>query len=154
MSRDNLNSNDAPDRLPEAVLARLEAAERPNVRPDADVDAAVLAAARAYFAGRAGSSSVRRGASSRVRRGARRRPARWAAYAAAASVVLAALLLVRPLGLFTTYDPDDIDRSGRVDILDAFALARMRAEGEPVAETRIDALAARVVALEPRSGAR
>jgi len=146
MSRENLDSNDAPDRLPAAVLARLEAAERPAVCPDPEVDAAVLAEARAYFARRAGAT--------RVRREFRGKPVRWAAYAAAATVVLAALLVVRPVDFFTTYDPDDVDRSGRVDILDAFALARMRAAGEPIAETRIDEVATRVVALEPRGRAR
>src|SRR5690606_14013150 len=145
MSGDDLDPNDTPDRLPAAVRARLEAAERPDVRPDPDVDAAVLAAARAYFAG----GSTR----SRIRRELRYRPARWAAYAAAAAFVLAALLVVRPVDFFTTYDPDDIDRSGRVDILDAFALARMRAAGAPITETRIDEVAARIVALEPRGGA-
>jgi len=82
------------------------------------------------------------------------RSTRWAAGAAAAAMLLAALLVVRPLGLLTSYDPDDIDRSGRVDILDAFALARMRADGAPISEMQIDEIAARVVALEPRGAAR
>ncbi len=42
--------------------------------------------------------------------------------------------------------PNDIDGSGAVDILDAFALARM--ERTAAAQARIDALAASIVALD------
>lgn len=167
MNGQGSNSNDLPDRLPAAVLARLAAAERPAVPADEDADAAVLAAARAHFAAAAGKADGRDARSRRRGRAwmrspitapaARARPARrkrWAAGIAAAAVVLAAFFAVRPLDRFPGYDPDDIDRSGRVDILDAFALARMRADGAPIGDARIDEIAARAVALEPRGAAR
>ncbi len=45
--------------------------------------------------------------------------------------------------------PDDIDGSGAVDILDAFALARMgRGDRTAAVQARIDALAASIVALD------
>ena len=49
--------------------------------------------------------------------------------------------------------PNDIDGSGAVDILDAFALARMeRGARNAVAQAKIDALAAGVVALDGSAG--
>ena len=49
--------------------------------------------------------------------------------------------------------PNDIDGSGAVDILDAFALARMERGGVSAAvQVKIDALAARVVALDDSGG--
>lgn len=49
--------------------------------------------------------------------------------------------------------PNDIDGSGAVDILDAFALARMESGHRTVAvQARIDALAASVVALDGSAG--
>lgn len=211
MDRPTSDANDIPERLPEAVWSRLEALDRRDVRADPEVDAAVLAEARAYFgtrftgtadaaaaqaggaqaggaqaggaqagaaqaggaqAGAAEAAAAEAGASQgdaaparmapAVRRSRdatpaagvrsrrpRRKPARWAAGAVAAAVVLAAFIVVRPLDRFGPYDPDDIDRSGRVDILDAFALARMRADGAPIGEAEIDTIAARAVALEP-----
>ncbi|MGH7337603.1 MAG: hypothetical protein ACREI7_08500 [Myxococcota bacterium] len=45
---------------------------------------------------------------------------------------------------------DDVDGSGRVDILDAFALARARAaDPARVAQGEVDALAGRIVSLRP-----
>lgn len=86
-------------------------------------------------------------------RRARRWSTRWAAAAAAAAVAFTALLIVQP-GSRLGYDPDDVDRSGRVDILDAFALARQRADGASVSQAEIDAVAMRVVSLEPRRASR
>jgi hypothetical protein len=156
MNTPSSDPNDIPERLPEALLSRLRAADRRDVRADPEVDAAVLSEARAYFGASTarGAETARRwrtaaeAARARPRR-PRRKLGRWAAGFAAAAVVLAALLVVRPLDRFGPYDPDDIDRSGRVDILDAFALARMRADGAPIGEAEIDAIAARAVALEP-----
>jgi hypothetical protein len=49
---------------------------------------------------------------------------------------------------------DDVDGSGRVDILDAFALARLQAAGDAgIGDDRIEALAARVVSLGPQRAA-
>lgn len=166
MDRPTSDANDIPERLPEAVWSRLEALDRRDVRADPEVDAAVLAEARAYFGTRftgtadAAAAQARMAPAVRRSRDAtpaagvrsrrpRRKPARWAAGAVAAAVVLAAFIVVRPLDRFGPYDPDDIDRSGRVDILDAFALARMRADGAPIGEAEIDTIAARAVALEP-----
>lgn len=176
------DSEDMPERLPEALRARLAAADRRARFGYPDVDAAVLAEARAYFARRdggarnagvaAGSRETARSpeARSRGRPGwaerragsparrpsesvgrahdLRRRRSRWAAGVAAAAVVVAALVVVRPFDGLRPYDPDDVDRSGRVDILDAFVLARRRAEGAPIADAQIDAIATRAVALE------
>jgi anti-sigma-K factor RskA len=125
------------EELPRALVERLRARERavPMVTPA--VDRAVEAAARAQFA-------PRRRANPGVRHW------RYAA-AAAAAVALVALFIARPLD-FTGVDrprvADDVDGSGQVDILDAFALARTRAaDPAAVSEGRIETLAARIVAL-------
>jgi hypothetical protein len=85
-------------------------------------------------------------------RSARRR---WAVpFAAAASLLLAAILM-RPLLLDTAPAADDIDGSGRVDILDVLALARTRAErgdAASISQARIDALAYSIVALDAPRG--
>jgi hypothetical protein len=81
-------------------------------------------------------------------------PRRWAVTAAAAAV-LVALLVVRPVGELgrAPLVADDFDGSGRVDILDAFALARSRAaDPARISQADIDALATRIVSL--RSAAR
>ncbi|HZF28752.1 MAG TPA: hypothetical protein VE907_06525 [Gammaproteobacteria bacterium] len=127
--------------LPAAIVARLARADSalPIVAPRGDE--AVLAAARAQFASRAPRAAARR--------------SRWAVpLGAAAAAILAALLVVRPFDV--PGSADDVDGSGRVDILDAFALARLRAARGDAAATqeRIDALAERVVTLVPSRGAR
>jgi hypothetical protein len=49
---------------------------------------------------------------------------------------------------------DDVDGSGQVDVLDAFALARRNAEHpDSAARIRIEALLARIVSLTPTSKA-
>jgi hypothetical protein len=118
--------------LPDSLVARLKSAERAQAIVDPRTDRAILDEARRYFT------------VSRPRRAAK--PAlRWALPLAAAAALLVALLIVQPFG--TKRSPDDIDGSGRVDILDAFALARSQADRE-----RVDALAARIVSLSaPRS---
>ena len=124
--------------LPQAIAARLKRAERSVSIVTPRVDRAVVDAARAHFASR--------------RRAAPRR--RLAALFAAAATILLAVLIVRPLDqLRVASSADDVDASGRVDILDAFALARSRAAGDASAATeeRIEMLAERVVSLS-RSG--
>jgi len=85
--------------------------------------------------------------------GARRASTRrWAIpAAAAAAAVLIAVLVNRPLdevGTDARHAADDVDGSGRVDILDAFALARARgADPARVTQGEIDTLAARIVSL-------
>ena len=83
-----------------------------------------------------------------------RRPTwrRHGGWALAASVALVAVLAVRMIG--PPGDADvlyaDVDRSGRIDIADVFALAR--AEPSGVSQADLDAFATRVVSLD--SGAR
>lgn len=168
------DGGELPERLPDAVLtalrqhdslsardatpvaAQVRAAELPSVDAVDAVDRAVLAEAQAHFAAR--DTAARRraasGAPHRVDRTARHRPVRGtrrrrvAAVVSTAAAVLVAVLLVQPM-LFGPADPDDIDGSGQVDILDAFALARQQASGRAISDARIDALTARIVALEP-----
>ena len=172
MNRKDSRSERFPyDELPDEVVERLHRAEAsPSAAADDTIDRAVLAQARVHFAARPavagrGAHGRRRGAGPYLSAGAPARRAsgraggqprrrRLAAGLAAAAVVLAALLIVRPVDLLAPADPDDVDRSGRVDILDAFALARMRAAGRSITETEIEALAERVVSLEPRRGSR
>lgn len=167
MDSKNLQSDPLPnDELPIKLVERLRRTDASTPSVDPAVDRGVLEQAKAHFAGRASAPALRsRGVARRrsprrsasVSRAGRRpieRRARWAAGVAAASVIVAALLLVRPVGWQGVAGPDDIDRSGQVDILDAFALARMRAAGRTVTQAEIDALAARVVALEPASRSR
>jgi hypothetical protein len=117
------------EELPDALVARLERADRSPTIVDPRTDRAVIGDARRYFVA------------------ARPRPVRkpvfrWALpLAAAAAALLVAVLVLRPFDR----SADDVDGSGRVDILDAFALARAQADQESV-----DALAARIVSLGPQ----
>ncbi len=115
------------EELPDALVARLERADRSRAIVDPRTDRAVIDDARRYFL------------AARPRR-ARKPVLRWALPLAAAAALLVAVLVLRPFGLQRS--ADDIDGSGRVDILDAFALARSQADRESV-----DALAARIVSL-------
>lgn len=126
------------DQLPDAIVARLSARDRKVSMLTPAVDRAIRDAARAQFASRP------------LRRAARRHLVYPAA--AAAVLVLAALLIVRP---FDEADnralrlADDVDGSGQVDILDAFALARARAaDPRSVSQRRIDELTDRIVSLD------
>jgi hypothetical protein len=125
--------------LPPAIVARLRALDRSQPIVDPRTDRAVLEAARVHF-------------SPRPVRSPRRR---WAVpFAAAASLLLAAILM-RPLVLDTPPAADDIDGSGRVDILDVLALARARAErgdAAGISQARIDELGYRIVALDAPRG--
>lgn len=118
------------DDLPNDLIAALRRLDRSQPIVDPRTDQAVLGRARAYF-------------DTRTERRAWPQRARWAAVAAAAAIVLA-LLVVEPFNRPT--DPDDVDGSGRVDILDAFALARA-----PGGAERSVMLAERIVTLAPRS---
>ena len=131
--------------LPRALAERLAAQERSLTLLTPQVDEAVRRAAAAHFATRDA--------------GARRaRTRRWAIpAAAAAAAVLLAVLVTRPqdnVGTDTRLAADDVDGSGRVDILDAFALARARA-ADPgrVTPGEVDALAARIVSLRAAGSA-
>lgn len=118
--------------LPDSLVARLKSADRARAVLDPRADRAILDEARRYFLA---------ARSARVKKPA----LRWALPLAAAAALLVALLVVQPFG--QKRSPDDVDGSGRVDILDAFALARSQADRE-----RVDALAARIVSLSPQRG--
>ena len=112
------NSTSPPGQQDLPDLARdLAALGNRNIEVPADIDDAVMAAARSAL------SERRRG------RFAARRWARWTAAAAGlALVVWAGSVLTRQPAIETmrlsVATSGDLDQSGRVDILDAFALAR------------------------------
>jgi hypothetical protein len=126
---------ETPETLPPAIVDRLRRLDRSQPIVDPRADRAVLEAARAYFAARPARSARRR----------------WAMPLAAAATLLLAAILVRPLVFDAVPARDDVDGSGRVDILDVLALARVRAErgdAAGVTQVSIDELAYRIVALE------
>ena len=129
-------TTEQPEILPAAMISRLRALDRAEPIVDPRTDRAVLEAARSYFAARPAAVPARR--------------SRWALPLGAAAAVLLAAVLVRPL-VFHTASADDIDGSGRVDVLDVLALARMRAasgDASRITDTRIEELAYRIVALD------
>ena len=143
-------SGELPGELPEALTARLR--ERREALPfvPGEVDEAVLAAGRAHLAG--------------VRRRRRWRAAGWAAapLAAAAAVGLV-VWVVDPFGATrpATSTPATVAHTAppgpfetdAVTILDAFALARQRANGDAsVTDEQIDAMARRAVVLDADNG--
>ncbi len=108
--------------LPQALTDDLATLYRADLSVPGELDEAVLTTARAHFA--------------RQRR--RRLILRWAPLAAAAAAVI--LLAIPALQSVRTQArraappdlavrPEDIDRNGRVDILDAFTLARQLEAG-------------------------
>ena len=124
-----------PETLPPAIASRLRRLDRAEAIFDPRSDRAVLEAARSYFAARPAAPARR---------------SRWALPLGAAAAVLLAAVLVRPL-VFHTPSADDVDGSGRVDVLDVLALARLRAAGgdaSGITDTRIEELAYRIVALD------
>jgi hypothetical protein len=148
-----MNENDRHDEeLPRAIAERLRARDRNVAFLTPRIDAALERAAAEHFAGRAEPAHARK-----------RWAKRWAIPAAAAAALLAAIIVLRPGGHFEPPAPmaasnrtDDIDGSGQVDILDAFALARAQAgagveadAASPAAQRDVAALAARIVALSP-----
>ena len=106
--------NGEDDTLPPEIEARLRHdAERTTVLVPPAVDEAVLSRARERFA--------------EIRRRRSRAKAVWWMSAAACFVALA--LLASSLIKAPHFERADVDRNGRVDILDAFALARRIQEG-------------------------
>ena len=129
-------TTEQPETLPPTIASRLRRLDRAEAIFDPRTDRAVLEAARSYFAARPAAVPARR--------------SRWALPLGAAAAVLLAAVLVRPL-VFHTASADDIDGSGRVDVLDVLALARMRAasgDASRITDTRIEELAYRIVALD------
>ena len=128
-------TTEQPETLPPAIASRLRRLDRAEAIFDPRTDRAVLETARSYFAARPAAPARR---------------SRWALPLGAAAAVLLAAVLVRPL-VFHTPSADDVDGSGRVDVLDVLALARMRAAGgdaSGITDTRIEELAYRIVALD------
>ena len=130
--------------LPEEMVQELTRLDRSMTVMSPEADGRIAAAARDHFGTRPG----------------RTRPAgfRWAMVGSLAASLLVGVLLWRmqtPMGpadlRVTTVAgiSDDIDGSGAVDILDAFAMARMaRGDQAPAARVKIDALAMSIVALD------
>jgi RNA polymerase sigma-70 factor (ECF subfamily) len=125
--------------LSDALIDALRRREAAPIRVPRVVDAAILRQARSHFA---------------RRERAYLPPLRyyWASAAAAAAIVIAVFALATfrhdtpPAARIT----DDVDGSGQVDVLDAFALARRDApHPDSATQTRIEALLARIVALPP-----
>ena len=131
-------TTETPETLPPAIVDRLRRLDRSQPIVDPRTDRAVLDAAQAYFRARP----------------ARRARRRWAVPFAAAATLLLAAILVRPLVFDTAVARDDVDGSGRVDVLDVLALARVRAErgdAAGVTAASIDGARIPIVALDSRS---
>lgn len=131
------------DQLPRALQERLAAQDRgiPMLTPA--IDEALSRQAAAHFANRVAADARPPVAVDR----------RWAfPAAAAAAILLVALLVLQPQAPDAPLLADDVDGSGRVDILDAFALARRRAaDPSAVTAVELDALMARIVSLDTPS---
>src|SRR5262245_22647135 len=95
-------TTEQPETLPPAIAGRLRRLDRAEPIFDPRTDRAVLDAARSYFAARPATARVRR--------------SRWALPLGAAAAVLLAAVLMRPLVFAPS--ADDVDGSGRVDVLD------------------------------------
>jgi hypothetical protein len=131
------------EQIPPAIAERLRTfGSKTTLFVPPSVDAAVLGRARDHFAE------------------VRRRPARFSRVWWTAAAACIALLAMAGLSLLdrTRYEQADVDRSGQVDILDAFALARRIQQGSPtgpdvngdgiVNNADVDAIAARAVKLK------
>src|SRR6185295_14461500 len=95
------------DTLPAAIVARLKHVDRAQAIVDPRTDRAVLDAARGHFGG------------------GRARTVRWAVPLGLAASLLLAFLVVRPFdSSHSLSSAEDVDGSGRVDVLDVLALAR------------------------------
>jgi hypothetical protein len=118
--------NESQPEPPERLAEDLRTLYRPPTAVPPELDEKILAGARRRLA-------------------QRRRPRaawRWSAAAAAAAVLLVSVWILDPLGLRRLPAPlvvrstitmrEDADRDGRVDILDAFLVARRLESGEGV----------------------
>ena len=122
--------------LPRDIVERLERLDRSVSMLTPAVDRQVREAAAAHFAERP----------TRVRT----IPQRWAVVGTLAASLVAGTFLVRmQTGMEATLLANDIDGSGVIDILDAFALARM--DDATGSQAEIDALIRDIVALDGTS---
>ena len=131
------------EQIPHALTEKLrEVASKTAILVPSSIDAVVLSHTKEHF------TQIRR---------ERRNVTRIAWLAAAACVALLALFGLRHLGQ-GRYDRADIDHNGRVDILDAFTLARRIEQGPEhgvdvnkdgvVNKADVDAIAAQAVKLK------
>jgi len=128
-------TTELPETLPPALVERLRRLDRSQPIVDPRTDRAVLAQATEFFHARPRRAAVRM---------------RWALPLGTAAALLLVAVLMRPL-LLDAPGADDIDGSGRVDILDVLALARDRAargDAAGISDARIEELAYRIVALD------
>ena len=129
-----MKSESEPIELPSDLIREMKRLDKSLAVLTPDVDRRVAAAAAEHFR----------------QRPERARPAtrRWAMASGLAASLVIGVFLVR---LQTTPGPEplanDIDGSGVVDILDAFALARMNQGPPAAAQAEIDALITNIVAL-------
>ena len=125
--------------LPDELIQGLARRDKAVAVMSPDADRRIAEAARAHFGERP--------------RRARAAGRRWAMAGSLAASLLVGVLFWRtqtPVeDLRVASVANDIDGSGVVDILDAFALARMQAaDRTPVAQAEVDALSMRIVALD------
>ena len=125
--------------LPDELIQGLARLDKAVAVMSLDADRRIAEAARAHFGERP--------------RRARSAGRRWAMAGSLAASLLVGVLFWRaqtPVeDLRVASVANDIDGSGVVDILDAFALARMQAaDRTPAAQAGIDALSMRIVALD------
>lgn len=130
---------DTPPELPDALIEALRRREPAAILVPREIDGAILRPARQQFA---------------TREVAYLPPIRnyWMTAAAAAAILIAVFTMttLRYEAPPAAVIADDVDGSGQIDVLDAFALARRSAQHpEPAAQTRIEALLARIVSLSP-----
>ncbi len=132
MERENEQLNE----LPETIIDRLRGEDTPISVISPKIDQIILAEARSQFENREQASSRQL-----------LRPA-WVAIAASVAVVI---LVMNNFNFTRSPVPgniDDVDHSGRVDIVDVLTLARLR-ERDPAAisQAQIEALMMQVVSL-------
>ena len=121
--------------LPYELIQEMQRLDKSLAVLTPDADRRVAAAAAGHFG----------------RRAQRARPAtrRWAMTGALAASVLIGVFVVRMQTVMEPEPPaNDIDGSGVVDILDAFALARRNQRSQVAAQAEIDALIMDIVALD------
>lgn len=126
--------------LPEELMEGLAGLDKAVAVLSPETDRRIAEAVRVHF----GDRPSRRAPTARRR---------WALAGSVAASLLVGVLFWRAQTPVETLQvarvADDIDGSGAVDILDAFALARMEPDGRTAAlQARIDALTASIVALD------
>ena len=126
------------EHLPDQLIRHLRQERQTTLLVPRELDRAILDEAERHFA----------------RRRPRRNPA-WR-YLPMAATLLVAVLVLRQFAFGPAPDAEstaDVDGSGQVDVLDAFALARRQAAGDTtVTDASIDELLARIVSLSPEAG--